>query len=238
MQRFNGKSTITAACLAAAALAPHASADNWQIRMTVDNQFDAYVGTASQTTGSAVGGGNSWSTTYSFGVSNMQASDYFYVVTASDHAGAQGFLGEFTNTTQNLQFNTGSAQWEVFPVGAYLQQIDSSWPAVWPSLQQPTQGQVDQALQWAANSSNVWLTPAEFLNWDNRTTGNITTWGHRAGIDASAEWIWHNVRGSGNPFNPGFNHDEFLVFRVRGVPAPGPVALLGLGGLMALRRRR
>lgn len=220
-----------------AASASTALADTWQINMTVDNQFDAYVGTASQTTGSAVGSGNFWPTTYSFTVNNMQPTDYFYVSTASDYRTAQGFLGEFNNTTQNLQFNTGSSAWEVFPVGAYLQQINSNWPATWSAGQMPTQNEVDQALQWAASNANVWTTPAEFLNWDNRASGNITTWGHRPGIDPKAEWIWNNVT-NGNPFNPGYNHDEFLLFRVRGVPAPGSLALLGLGGIVAARRRR
>jgi hypothetical protein len=220
-------------------LSAHAAlgADTWQINMTVDNQFDAYVGTASQTTGSAVGTGNSWSTAYSFTLNNMQPSDYFYVATASDFGGAQGFLGDFTNVTQSLSFNTGTTAWEVFPVGAYLQQIDPNWPSSWPWLTMPTQNEVDQALLWAASNSSVWITPAEFTNWDNRVTGNITTWGHNPGIDPSAEWIWNNVTG-GNPFNPGWNHDEFLIFRVRGVPAPGSLALLGLGGLAAVRRRR
>lgn len=229
------------AALAAGLLALSASnamADNWLVNMTVDNQFAAYKGTVGSTVGAAVGTGNSWSTTYTFNVTGMTASDYFYVATASDYAGAQGFLGEFNNTTLNYKFNTGGTQWEVFPVGKYLQQIDASWPAVWPALQMPTQGQVDQALAWAVSNSGVWITPAEFTNWDNRTTGNITTWGHRAGIDPKAEWIWNDARGTGNPLQGGYNHDEFLIFRVPGVPAPATAGLLGLAGLTATRRRR
>ncbi|HZW10042.1 MAG TPA: PEP-CTERM sorting domain-containing protein [Phycisphaerales bacterium] len=225
---------LSVACMCAPAAF---GADTWVVNMTVDNQFDAYVGTASQTTGSAVGSGNSWFTAYNFTVSGMQPTDYFYVATASDFGGAQGFLGDFTNTTQNFSFNTGTSAWEVFPVGAYLQQIDPNWPGAWPYLTMPTQTEVDQALLWAASNSSVWITPAEFANWDNRATGNITTWGHNPGIDPKAEWIWNNVTG-GNPFNPGYNHDEFLIFRVRGVPAPGSLALLGLGTLATVRRRR
>ena len=231
--RFN-RSLALAAGLA---LAAPALADNWTINMTVDNQFDAYVGTASATVGSAVGTGNNWAAAYNFTVTGVSASDYFYVATASDFGGAQGFLGDFTNTTQSLSFDTGSSAWEVLPVGAYLQQINSSWPSSWPYLQMPTQSEVDQALNWAASNSWAWVTPSTFANWDNRVTGNITTWGHNSGIAASAEWIWHNT-GTGNPFNPGANHDEFLIFRVRGTPAPGSMALLGLAGLTATRRRR
>lgn len=211
--------------------------DTWQVKMTVDNQYAAYVGTNSSTVGSVVQADSNWFSTEIFTVSGMSASDYFYVATASDASVAQGFLGEFNNLTQSLNFNTGGPQWEVLPAGAYLQQIDASWPATWGFNQMPTQGEVNQALAWAASNSWAWQTPAEFLNWDNRVVGNITTWGHQPAIDASAEWIWHNT-GTGNPFNPGFSHDEFLIFRVAGVPAPGGVAMLGLGGLAIGRRRR
>lgn len=211
--------------------------DTWQIKMTVDNQYAAYVGTSSATVGSAVQTDNNWATTESFTVGGMSASDYFYVATASDWGTAQGFLGEFNNVTQGYNFNTGSSQWEVLPAGAYLQQINSSWASTWAYNTMPTQSEVDQALAWAASNTSAWVTPAEYLNWDNRVTGNITTWGHRSGIDPTAEWIWNNT-GTGNPFQYGANHDEFLIFRVAGVPAPGGVAVLGLGGLVATRRRR
>ncbi|MFG0242049.1 MAG: hypothetical protein ACF8R9_04600 [Phycisphaerales bacterium JB054] len=231
-----GLPTAIAAGLVALA-ASTAAADNWTVNMTVDNLFDAYKGTASTTVGSAVGSGNNWAASYNFNLTGMAASDYFYVATASDFGGAQGFLGDFTNTTQNLKFNTGSPAWEVLPVGKYLQQIDSTWPATWPYLTMPTQTQVDQALNWAANNSSVWLTPDTFANWDNRVTGNITTWGHNSGISPKADWIWHNSLGSGNPFY-GYNHDEFLIFRVKGVPAPATAGLFGLAALAAARRRR
>lgn len=232
------KSLAGALALTALATSAAVASDTWNISIAVDNQFDAYKGTASATTGSPVGSGSNWTTVFNYTVPGMAATDYFYIATASDHSGAQGFLGEFNNTTQNLKFNTGSSAWEVFPVGAYLQQIDSSWPTVWPGLTQPTQAQVDQALAYGNANPSVWITPATYTNWDNRQTGNITTWGHRTGIDANADWIWNNSRGSGNPFSPGYNHDEFLIFRVRGVPTPATAGLFGLAGLTALRRRR
>ncbi|MDQ7012864.1 MAG: hypothetical protein Q9O74_03085 [Planctomycetota bacterium] len=234
--RTTRTATLTA-CLVALA-ASTAAADIWSVNMTVDNEFDAYKGTVGATTGAAVGSGNDWTTTYNFSVSGMTASDYFYVATASDRATAQGFLGEFNNVTQSLQFNTGTSAWEVFPVGKYLQLIDASWPATWPASVMPTQGEVDQALAWAVSNPSVWIAPAEFTDWDNRATGNATIWGTRPGIDNSAEWIWNNARGTGNPLFGGYNHDEFLIFRVAGVPTPGTAGLLALAGLTAIRRRR
>ncbi|HED52936.1 MAG TPA: hypothetical protein ENJ00_01885 [Phycisphaerales bacterium] len=211
--------------------------DTWQITMTVDNQYAAYVGTNSSTTGSVIASDNNWMTTESFTVSGMAATDYFYMATASDWSVAQGFLGEFTNVTQGFTFHTGSSAWEVLPAGAYLQQINSSWPSTWSPSQMPTQSEIDQALAWAAANPWAWVTPAEWTDWDNRAVGNVTQWGHRVGIDESAQWIWNNT-GTGNPFSPGANHDEFLIFRVPGVPTPSGATVLAISGLMAMRRRR
>lgn len=235
----NIRTLAALAALCPAALAAHALAQNdiWSIHMTVDNQFDAYSGTANAAT-MLRGSGNSWSTAYPFTLTGMSASDYFYVATSSDRSGAQGFVGDFRNVTTGQTFNTGSPQWQVYPVGAYLQQVNAAWPTVWPGQQQPTMNEVNQALAYAASHPSVWITPATFLNYDNRVTGNITPWGHRATIDPSAQWIWNNTTPASSPFTPGRNHNEFLIFRVPGVPTPGSLALLGFGGLAAVRRRR
>lgn len=215
---------------------PLAQADDWTIHMTVDNQFEAYLGTASATT-STVGSGAAWSTTFTFNATGATAADYFYVATSSDHSGLQGFLGDFMNDTTGFVFNTGSPVWEVFPVGAHLQQIDPAWPASWPPMLMPTQFEVDQALAYAVANPSVWIAPSTSPNWDNRVAGNVSDWGHRPGIDPNTQWIWNNITG-GNPFKPGHNHNEFLIFRVPGVPEPGSLVLLTIGGLAALARRR
>jgi hypothetical protein len=56
-------------------------------------------------------------------------------------------------------------------------------------------------------------------------------------------WIWHDSGrdpGFGYPAPyGGFNHDEFLIFRIAGnVPEPASIGSLVLGGLMLLRLRR
>ncbi|RMF83590.1 MAG: hypothetical protein D6744_04390, partial [Planctomycetota bacterium] len=137
--------------------APLAMADNWTIHMTVDNQYDVYFGGPTATS-LVVGGDTDWTTTETYNVTGAGATDYLYVSTASDHAVAQGFLGEFHNTTQNVTIRTGSGVWEVFPAGKYLQAIDASWPAVWPPSVMPTQIEVDQAIAFAT-ANNLWETP-------------------------------------------------------------------------------
>ncbi len=216
---------------------PVLGADTWNISMTVDNQFSAWFGTSTTTT-LFVGSGAWWPTTWNFNVTGANPTDYFYVVTASDRAVAQGFLGEFNNITQGYTFLTGlSWNWEVFPAGRYLQQL-YGMTTPWPANVLPTQSEIDAAIAYAT-SLGLWIPPVGFTNWDNRVTGNVTIWGHRPGISPNAAWIWHRApNGPANPLQPGFDHEEFLIFRVPGVPAPTTVAPLAALGLACVRRRR
>lgn len=209
-----------------------AHADDWVIHMTVDNQFDAWFGTPFGTNFHA-GSGNSWPTTYTFNAFGRATTDYLYVSTASDHAVAQGFIGDFTNTTTNMTTVTGDLIWEVFPAGRYLSQMGMG-PGPWPPSLQPTQAQVDTAILYAT-TNNLWLTP--YIGGLN----GVGPWGARPGISSNARWIWH--RDPNSPFTDAtqesWNHEEFLVFRIAGaVPAPGSLALVGAFGVMATRRRR
>ncbi|NUQ68931.1 MAG: hypothetical protein HUU18_11725 [Phycisphaerales bacterium] len=225
----------TAMIAALAPALPAMAVDNWTIHLTVDNQYSLYFGNSLATT-SFVGTDTNWATTDTWNAVGMAPTDYAYVATASDLSVAQGFLGEFNNTTQGYQFLTGGTNWQVFSAAPHLLALYGF--GSWPVNVLPTQTQLDSAIAFATNN-NLWVTPAEYTNWDNRVAGNITTWGHRSGISTAAEWIWHLQPGTGgNPFSPGANHGEFLVFRVQGIPAPGSAALLGLGGLLAMRRRR
>lgn len=227
-----------AVCLLIGLSVPAVLADNWTIHMTVDNQYDAYFGGPTATS-LVVGGDTDWTTTETYNVTGAGPTDYLYVSTASDHSVAQGFLGEFINTTQGATILTGSGFWEVFPAGRYLKMIDASWPSVWPASVMPTQSEVDQAIAYATANS-LWETPDSAPGYVNNLSP--LPWGTRSGIAGQARWIWHDsgLQASPSPYPApfdGFNHNEFLVFRVPNVPEPS--VAMGLLALipMALRRR-
>ena len=233
-------------CGAVAGMGSVVYADNWDIHLTVDNQFDVYYGTP-MTTNFHAGYGNSWGTEYHYTATGRPSTDYLYVATASDFSVAQGFIGTFQNTTLNTTLSTGDPGWEVFPAGQYLQQLFGMGGA-WPYLTMPTQGQVDAAIAYAT-TNNLWVAPSTAPGYDNDPGTPITPYSFiwptpLPNVATGADWIWYNSgRDPGSGFMPvpfnGFNHDEFLVFRVPGVaPEPASMALLALGGAAALLGRK
>ena len=226
-------------------------ADDWDIYLTVDNQYDVYFGTPTTTDFYAGGDTVTWTTAEYYQALGRLSTDYLYVATASDHSSAQGFLGTFTNTTTAASISTGDLIWEVFPAGAYAA-TNPYGAGLWPASLMPTQTQVDTAIAYA-ETNNLWVAPTAVPGYDNDPSTPITPytweWGwYYPSIDTSASWIWYDsgndpYTGTAYPYRPiplhGFNHDEFLVFRVAGaVPEPGTMALLGLGGLAFLRKRK
>lgn len=190
-----------------------AKADDWDMYLCVDNFFDAYFGNNTATVG-LIGSGNSFNTTYHFTVPGRSPSDYLYVVGVSDHLTEQGFVGVFTNTTNGRTVHTSSVLWQVFPAGAHAA-TNPFFPSPWPPATMPTQAQVNTAINYAT-TNNLWITPSDPPGEVNDGT---VFGGLRTNIPVSANWIWHNTGLGPNPGNPlhgGFNHNEFLVFRLQG----------------------
>jgi len=191
-------------------------ADDWSMHLTVDNEFRVYFGSAAATSFYA-GDGTFWGNTYNFAATNRPPSDFVYVVTASDQTQAQGFIGEFTNTTTSVTALTGGPAWQVFPAGAYAA-TNPFAPLPWPPSQMPTQAQIDTAIAYAT-ANNLWVTPTSPPGYTN----GVGPWGLRPNIPAAAAWIWYDSGRNGGPPSPligSFNHDEFLVFRIRGAGTP------------------
>jgi hypothetical protein len=219
-------------------------ADNWQMYFCVDNFFDVYHGTSTTTQG-YLGGGNSNLATFFFSTTGRASTDYLYVAAVSDHLGDQGFVGVFSNTTLGRTIQTGGVVWKVFPAGGYAA-TNPFYPSPWPAGVLPSQAQVNTAIAYAT-INNLWIQPADP---DGEINDGAVFGGARANIPASANWIWHNTGLGPNPDNPlhgGFNHDEFLIFRIAGQipletqlltgsqPGPGSFVDISTGGtLLAL----
>lgn len=252
MSTSNTKGALLTVCMAtslliATSLPATANATNVKVDITVDNSYALYYGTQAAAT-SFVASDFDWPTTetYTF---DLPDNFYLYVVTASDVSVAQGFLGQFDNLDAGYTFYSNDPQWQVMATGLRTN--------VAPNYGAPYTGSAgDLALLTSEIlDANAGLNPSGVPNvtsWVGTTAGPVngaSPWGLRPNIDASAHWVWYSSNGDTDPTTPGFDHDEWLVFRialaatpVASVPEPGTFPLMGAGLLalfmMAWRRRR
>lgn len=208
-----------------------AQAIPFTVSITVDNSYALFTGTETQAT-NFVGSDNDWYgvETYSF---DLPSSNFIYVVTQSDLAVAQGFLAQFTNLTTNERFYSNDPQWQVTATGNYGNAPYSD------SADDFTELNSQLALANLGNNpSNGWV---------NTTAGEAngaSPWGTLSEIDAAARWSWYNSNGSDNPTLGGFNHAEYLIFRISvgatEVPEPTTLLLMAIGlfGLGFARKYR
>ncbi|GAA4415854.1 PEP-CTERM sorting domain-containing protein [Quisquiliibacterium transsilvanicum] len=228
------RTMMSLAAAAMIALPAVANAINVKVTMTVDNSYALFYGTGTQAT-NFVGADYNWQAveTYNF---DLPADRYLYVVTASDLSVAQGFLGQFENLDSGYKFYSNDPQWQVMATGLGNTGAPYSGSVADLAL-------LSQEIQDANGGGNV------SQGWTGLTAGpgnGSDPWGSQAGIDAAARWVWYSANGDTDPTSPGFNHGEWLVFRIavastptEPVPLPGTVALLGAGlaGVGLLRRR-
>jgi hypothetical protein len=175
-----------------------AKADDWDIYLTIDNFGTVYYGTSTHTVGGPVGISDDWHVEDHF-LTSQPSDAFLYVATGSDHAGAQGFVGRFTNTTLNKTAFTGDPAWEVFPAGKYAS--DLGIPDPWPAGVQPTQAEVDAAIAYAT-ANNLWVAPTSAPGYDldpaTPTTPFGYCWGYAfphiwqpSDLPKEAQWIWY-----------------------------------------------
>ncbi|MFZ4663824.1 MAG: SdrD B-like domain-containing protein [Caldilineaceae bacterium] len=162
-------------------------------QITADNNYEVCYGTAAAVT-ACIGNDNGWPTAESYTFPPLNATtDYIYIATWSDDAVAQGLLFQLQSGPNTLA--SGHPAVEVKATG---QDLDAFDPAPGPAT-------ITSYLPGA------WLAP--FVGGAN----GMAPWGTITGIGSSARWIWHNSGNdpsAGAPLTSGFNHDEFLIFRI------------------------
>ncbi len=212
----------------------------FDVIVTSDNAYAIYIGDlagdpntltlegwAVNTTASQI-----WSTE-SYPSVSVPDAYYIYIAVWSDDQVIQGFLADFDNITSGGKVLSGEPQWEVTATGIDLDNNDLA-----PTL-------VDLGAQIAlanlgTNPSGGWVanTPSPLSNGDGGIHNPLITIGN---IDDDAHWMWYDSGMDGSATAPfdGFNHDEYLIFRIPvTAPEPASLGLLAIGGLALLRRRR
>lgn len=206
-----------------------ALAANIRVVMTVDNSYALFYGSSTTAT-HFVGSDFDWTTTETYDFT-LPGTQYLYVVTASDRAAAQGFLGQFENLDNGSKFYSQDPQWEVMATG-----LGSAAPYTGSAADL-------NLLSTEIGKANINFNPSG--GWVALTAGpgnGAAPWGTRPGIDAAAKWVWYSSNGDLDPTTPGFDHEEWLVFRIQvgatAVPEPGTFALAGLALLCLAWLRR
>jgi hypothetical protein len=217
-----------AACVAASAPAfasvaiPDRSA-NFRGTITADNHYALYSSIGDDFTyhgGNETGhagshGGYNWTHAESY---EFEAGDVLYIAAWSDDRVAQGVLAEFHSESMGTILS-GDPRWQVFATG----------------FNRGTGDLHPEASEIAAHAA---FADAGNL-WESIVAGGsngVTPWRTIAGIDAGASWMWRSA-GEADAFRGSHGAPQMLLFRTA-VPAPGAIALLGLGGLLTVRRRR
>lgn len=205
------------------AMAATANADLINATVTADNHYALYTGSTSSVSfvgrnemgASGSPGTYNWSRAESW---SFTGGAFIYIVAWSDDHVAQGLLAQIAGVSDT--YNSGDSRWEVYPT--FVARGDGSAA--------PTNAELEGHLA-TADAGNLWQVPHVGGN------NGIAPWGTIAGIAGNIPWMWVQNPGQPNALVGGSGYGETLVFRMA-VPAPGAAALLGLGSVSMMRRKR
>jgi hypothetical protein len=212
------------------------------ITATADNEYGVFLGDADSASQMIA-----WVENYSSGGSGIWVPESYvaygvplgsrlYMVASSDYAVIQGLLVDVIDTGGGFRLLSGDPRWEVTATGLGSR-LGS--PVSLTELS-------DEILRANAgtNASGGWVpvTVSEMTNGE----GGMSHPDSRTvpGIDPDSRWMWYDSGRDGSlgaPFWPGYNHEEWLIFRTQIPPIPAPGALIlggiGIGSVRWLRRR-
>jgi hypothetical protein len=198
--------------------------------ITADNHYALYSSTGSdfqyhggnETGASGNPGRYNWSVAEGY---SFESGDQLYIAAWSDDRVAQGVLAELHSDSLGTILS-GDPRWQVYATNA-------------------SRGTGDLHPGTSEIAQHVAFADANEL-WQSTVTGGANgagPWNTIAGIDAAALWMWHGVEGVADPLRGAHGAGEMMIFRTAlasppPVPAPGAVALIGIGGLLMTKRRR
>lgn len=157
----------------------------------------------------------------------FETENVVYIAAWSDDYFAQGLLGElFVGGEEGggggvISLKTGDPLWQVYRTGVTK---DDGSPA-------PSAAEMATRIAFAT-TNNLWEVPAVGASNEPATY----PWGQVPGISSEARWIWASRPGGSDPFVPGFDANEFLIFWAP-IPSPAASAVLVAAGLFAALRR-
>jgi hypothetical protein len=200
------KTVLSAGLLGLTSMA-HAAPVNVDVQVTADNAYAIYTGNETDIYdfhGTAVNHlalDIATPEAYNF---SMDDGDIIYIAAWSDDMTAQGLLAEFN--IDGTILTTANSQWEVMATGINLG-FGSAEPTV-------------SELTTQINLANSGSVPSG--GWVNTTLGglNDAIWGtpgsvHVPSMASTLQWVWYHKPGvTGDTFSDGYNHDEYLVFRL------------------------
>ncbi len=206
-------------------LVPMAGASIITGHVTADNHYALYTGSAEGDWMMFHGanergprgnpGRYNWSVAEYYQIQTDQP--YLYLAAWSDDRVAQGVLADLRIDGQPLL--SGDGRWEVFRTGRDRDDGD------------PPPGVAEVARQ---------VRRAMRHGWDDIAVGGfngVQPWGTIADISTDARWMWADARGHHDPFGPGGDRGEYLIFRTA-VPEPWSAGLLVIGAVTWLLFRR
>lgn len=190
----------------------------------VDNFQQVFTGDTAGTSLTFIGGvnnGPNLATNYNF----VTTDQHLYIAAWSDDGTQQGLLHDFAMNANPVW--SGNPAWEVYATGLDLDGITG------PSTAQlSAQIATANAATGGAGTSGTWVAPT-VGGINNGAFPPFNPWVQQPSIATNANWVWYDsgtqVSTFTPPFQGGFDHFEYLIFRTPLIPEPGTCLLMMIG---------